>query len=112
MVIKGVSTLTQNMKRFYGPDNYVTNTMHPNPMGIVTFDIAGPLFLEDRHRGHDKTYILTCVELLTYKCHLIPLPHLDKLHFVRALEILQAIRNQMATNYPRRCKFSQPPQPN
>ena len=35
MVIKGVSTLTQNMKCFYGPDDYVMNTTHPNLMKIV-----------------------------------------------------------------------------
>ena len=56
-----------------------------------------PYSLEDGHGGHDKTYILTCVELLTYKCHLIPLPRLDILHFVRALEMLQAIFGQMTT---------------
>ena len=63
----------------------------------MTIDEAGPFFLEDGHGGHDKTYILTCVELLTYKCHLIPLPRLDTLHFVRALEILQSICGQMTT---------------
>ena len=30
MVIKGMSTLTQNMKRFYGPDDFIANTTHPN----------------------------------------------------------------------------------
>ena len=41
--------------------------------------------------------ILTCADLLTYKCHLIPLPRLDTLHFVRALEMLQALCGQMTT---------------
>ena len=93
MVIKGVSTLTQNMKQFYGPDDYVTNTTHPNLMKIVTIDEAGPFFLEDRHGGYDKTYFLTCLELLAYKCHLIPLPCLDTLHFVRAFEMLYTWSN-------------------
>ena len=66
-------------------------------MKIVSIDEAGPFYLDDGHGGHDKTYILTCVELLTYKCHLIPLPRLDTLHFVRALEMLQAICGQMTT---------------
>ena len=35
-----------------------------------------------------ELYILVCVELFTYKCHLIPLPRLDTLSFIRALEIL------------------------
>ena len=73
MVIKGVSTLTQNMKQFYGPDDFIANTPHPNPMRIISIDEAGPFYLDDGHGGHDKTYLLTCVELLTYKCHLIPL---------------------------------------
>ena len=46
---------------------------------------------------HDKTYILVCVELLTYKCHLILLPRLETINFIRALEILQSIREQMTT---------------
>ena len=66
-------------------------------MKIVSIDKAGPFYLEDGHGGHDKTYILTCVELLTYKYHLIPLPLLNTLHFVRALEMLQAICGQMTT---------------
>ena len=97
MVIRGVSTLTQDMKQFYGLDDFIANTTHPNPMKIVSIDEAGPFYLDDGHGGHDKTYILTCVELLTYKCHLIPLPRLNTLHFVRALEMLQAIRGQMTT---------------
>ena len=35
--------------------------------------------------------------MLTYKCHLIPFPKLDTLHFIRALEILQSLRGQMTT---------------
>ena len=66
-------------------------------MKIVSIDKAGPFYLDNGHGGHDKTYILTCVELLTYKCHLIPLPQLNTLHFVRSLEMLQAIRGQMTT---------------
>ena len=97
MIIKGVSTLTQNMKQFYGPDDFITNTTHPNPMKITSIDKVGPFYLEDGHGGHDKTYILTCVELLTYKCHLIPLPRLNTFHFVTVLEMLQAILGQMTT---------------
>ena len=82
MVLKGMSTITQNMKRFYGPGNFITNITHLNLMKIVSIDKAGPFYLDDGNRGHDKTYILTCVELLTYKCHLIPLPRIDTLHFV------------------------------
>ena len=66
-------------------------------MKIVSIDKAGPFYLDNGNRGHDKTYIITCVELLTYKCHLIPLPRLDTLHFVRALEMLQALCGQMTT---------------
>ena len=95
MVLKGASQLTHNMKQFYGPDDFVANTIHPNPMKIVSLDEAGPFYLLNNQDEHDKTYILVCVELLTYKCHLIPLPRLDTLHFIRALEILQSLSGQM-----------------
>ena len=64
-------------------------------MRIVSLDEAGPFYLLNNQREYDKTYMLVCVELLTYKCHLIPLPRLDTLHFIRALEILQSLRGQM-----------------
>ena len=73
------------------------NTIHPNPMRIVSIDEAGPFYLIGDQGDHDKIYILVCVELLTYKCHLIPLPRLDTLHFVRALEILHSLRGQITT---------------
>ena len=66
-------------------------------MNIVSLDEAGPFYLLNSQGEHDKTYILVCVELLTYKCHLIPLPRLDTLSFIRALEILQSLRGQMTT---------------
>ena len=65
MILKGMSTITQSMKRFYGRDNFIANTTHPNPMKIVSIDKAGPFYLDDGNRGHDKTYIVTCVELIT-----------------------------------------------
>ena len=95
MILKGASQLTHNMKQFYGLDDFVANTIHPNPMKIVSLDEAGPFYLLKNQEEYDKTYILVCVELLTYKCHLIPLPRLDTLHFIRALEILQSLRGQM-----------------
>ena len=73
------------MKQFYGP------------MRTGSIDEAGPFYLIGDQEDHDKIYILVCVELLTYKCHLIPLPRLDTLHFVRALEILHSLRGQMTT---------------
>ena len=97
MILKGASALTQNMKQFYGPDNFVGNTIHPNPMRIVSIDEAGPFYLIGNQGDHDKTYLLVCVELLTYKCHLIPLPRLDTLYFIRAIQILQSLRGQMTT---------------
>ena len=66
-------------------------------MRIASIYETGPFYLLNNHGEHDKTYILVCVDLLTYKCHLIPLPRLDTLHFIRALEILQSIRGQMTT---------------
>ena len=47
MILKGMSTITQSMKRFYGPDDFIANTTHPNPMKIVSIDEAGPFYLDD-----------------------------------------------------------------
>ena len=89
MILKGVTDLTPNMKQFYGPSDFIANDIHPSPMKIVSLEEAGPFYLLNSQGEHDKTYILVCVELLTYKCHLIPLPRRDTLSFIRALEILQ-----------------------
>ena len=97
MILKGASQLTHNMKQFYGPDDFIANTIHPNPRKVGLIDEAGLFYLLKGQGEHDKTYILVCVELLTYKCHLIPLPRLDTLHFIRTLEILQSLRGQMTT---------------
>ena len=45
MILKGTLELTQNMKQFYGPDDFVANTTHPNPMKIVSLDEAGLFYL-------------------------------------------------------------------
>ena len=97
MILKGALELTQNIKQFYGPDDFIANTIHPNPMKIVSLDEAGPFYLINNQGEHDKIYILVCVELVTYKCHLIPLPRLDILSFIRALEILQLLRGHMTS---------------
>ena len=97
MILKGASYVTQSMKQFHGPDDFIANTIHPNPMKIVTLDEAGPFYLVNSQGEYDKISILVCVELLTYKCHLIPLPRLDTLSFIRALEILQSLRGHMTT---------------
>ena len=61
MILKGASALTQNMKQFYGPDDFVGNTIYSNPMKIVSIDEAGPFYLKSNQEDHDKTYILVCV---------------------------------------------------
>ena len=45
MILKGVSDLTPIIKQFYGPDDFIANTIHPNPMKIVSLDEAGPFYL-------------------------------------------------------------------
>ena len=97
MIQKGASQVVHNMKQFYGPDDFIANTLHPNPMKVVSIDEARPFYLLNNQGEHDKIYILVCVELLTYKCHLIPLPRLDTLSFIRGLEILQSLRGRMTT---------------
>ena len=97
MIQKGASQLTHNMKQFYGPDDFIAVTIHSNPMNVVSIDEAGPFHLLNSQGEYDKIYILVCVELLTYKCHLIPLPGLDTLSFIKGLEILQSLRGWMTT---------------
>ena len=45
MVLNGVSQLTHNMKQFYGPDDFIANTIYPNPVRVVSIDEAGPFYL-------------------------------------------------------------------
>ena len=35
MILKGASQLTLNMKQFYGPYDFIANTIHHNPMRVV-----------------------------------------------------------------------------
>ena len=42
--LRGVSQLTHNMKQFYGPYDFIANTIHPNPMRVVSIDEAGPFY--------------------------------------------------------------------
>ena len=64
---------------------------------MVSIEETGPFYLLNNQGEHDKIYILVCVELLTYKCHLIPLPRLDTRSFIRGLEILQSLTGRMTT---------------
>ena len=54
MILKGASQLIHNMKQFYGPDNFIANTIHPNPMKVVSIDEAGPFYLLNSQGKHDK----------------------------------------------------------
>merc|ERR1712002_300980 len=58
---------------------------------------AGPLYIQDHKVGYKTTHILACVEILSYRVHLIPLPKLHTIHFLRALEILQSTRGKFTT---------------
>ena len=85
------------MKQLYGPDDFLGLTSSTNPLSILSCDEAGPFYIRDQTGGYKTTYILACVEIITYKVHLIPLPKLDTLHFLRALEILQSVRGRFST---------------
>merc|ERR1712177_39932 len=95
--MKGDSTLKKALKTLYGPDDLLGTAASTDPMSIVTCDEIGPLYIQDGNGAFKTTYILACVELLSYKVHLIPLPKLDTIHFVRALEILQSMRGKFTT---------------
>ena len=97
MLMKGDSTLKQSLKTLYGPDDLLGTASSTDPMSIVSCDEAGPFYIQDEKGAFKTTYILACVELLSYKVHLIPLPKLDTIHFVRALEILQSMRGKFTT---------------
>ena len=85
------------MKILYGPDDYLGQAAGRNPMEIIAADEAGPFYIQDGKGGYKSTYILACVEFITYKIYLIPLPKVDTIHFVRALEILQSLRGKIST---------------
>merc|ERR1711973_90225 len=97
MIMKGDSTLKKTLKTLYGPDDLLGTAASTDPMSIVTCDEIGPFYIQDGNGAFKTTYILACVELLSYKVHLIPLPKLDTIHFVRALEILQSMRGKFTT---------------
>ena len=97
MIMKGDSTLKKALKTLYGPDDLLGAAASTDPMSIVSCDEIGPFYIQDRNGAFTTTYILACVELLSYKVHLIPLPKLDTIHFVRALEILQSMRGKFTT---------------
>merc|ERR1711889_1919 len=97
MLMKGDSTLKQTLKTLYGPDDLLGTASSTDPMLIVSCDEAGPFYIQDEKGAFKTTYILACVELLSYKVHLIPLPKLDTIHFVRALEILQSMMGKFTT---------------
>ena len=97
MLMKGDSTIAQTMKKLYGPDDFLGLAASTNPLSILSCDEAGPFYIQDQSGGYKTTHILACVEIITYKVHLIPLPKLDTLHFLRALEILQSVRGRFST---------------
>ena len=55
MILKGASQAMQSMKQFYGPDDFIANTMHPNPMKIVLLDEAGPFYLVNNQGNTTKS---------------------------------------------------------
>ena len=97
MLMKGDSTLAKAMKTLYSPDDLLGQAASMDPLSIVSCDEAGPFYIQDSQGGYKTTHILACVELLSYRVHLIPLPKLDTVHFLRALEILQSIRGRFTT---------------
>ena len=97
MVLKGDSSIAQAMKNLSGPDDYLGQAADKNPLEIISADECRPFYIQDGKGGYKSTYILACVELITYKVYLVPLPKVDTLHFVRALEILQSMKGRIST---------------
>ena len=56
-----MSALTQSMKQFYGPYDFMANTTHLNPLKIVFIDVAGPFYLNDGQEEHEKSQAHTNV---------------------------------------------------
>ena len=63
---------------------------------VETCDEIG-LFTYKMEAVTQTTYILACVELLSYKAHLIPPFKSDTIQFVRSLEILKSMRETLTT---------------
>ena len=40
MILKDASQLVNDMKKLYGPNEFIANTLHPNPMKVVSVDEA------------------------------------------------------------------------
>ena len=85
------------MKTLYGPDDMLGTASSEDPMSIIACDEGWPFYIQDGKGGYKSTYILACVEIISYKVYLIPLPKVDTIHFVRALEILQSMRGKFTT---------------
>ena len=97
MLLKGKSSIAQSLKSLSGPDDLLGQAASKNPVGILVADECGPFYVQDGSGTYKSTHILACVELLTYKVYLIPLPKIDTIHFVKALEILQSMRGKITT---------------
>ena len=97
MLLRGNSSIAQAMKNLSGPDDFLGQAASKNPLGIILADKAGPFYIQDRKGGYKSTYIIACVELITYKVYLVLLPKVNTIHFVRALEILQSMRGRITT---------------
>ena len=97
MLLKGNSSIAQSLKSLSGPDDLLGQAASKNPLGIIAADESGPYYIQDGAGSYKSTHILACVELITYRIFLIPLPKTNTIHFVRALEILQSMRGKITT---------------
>ena len=77
MLLKGDSSIAQAVKNLSGPDDYLGQAVGKNPLEIIAADECGPFYIQDGKGGYKSTYILACVELITYKVYLVPLPRVD-----------------------------------
>ena len=71
-IISGKSPLTQSLLLERGPDDFINNCLQKVVLQCLILDEAGTFFLTSGPKT-EQVYIMVGVELVTYRCHLIPM---------------------------------------
>ena len=92
--MSGKSPLTQQLLQERGPDDFVNSCLQKDVLQCVILDECGPFFLKSGPKP-DQVYIMVGVELVSYRCHLIPMQDTTTKSLIRALETLQGLRGRL-----------------
>ena len=99
MFFNAKSPYTKHILKEHGPDDLVATTMNQDPLSHVVLDETGPIFFSN---GESETselylssYLLICVELVTYRTHLVIMKDMYMKSVIQALETLQHLRGAL-----------------